>query len=163
MPRVCTVCAHPDRRKIDAALASETSSNRRIATQYGLSEASVRRHRSEHLPIRLVKAAEQEDVRNAIDVYGQLKDINVAVRNVLTQAQRDGDGELALKASDRILKQLELQGRLIGELQDGDTINVIVSPQWVALRTVIIAALENHPDARLSVATAIKTVEGVPA
>lgn len=160
MARLCTVCTHPALAEIDAALAGETSSKRRIATHYGLSEAAIRRHRRDHLPARLVQAAQQEDVRNAIDVYAQLRDINIAVRDVLEQAKRDGDGDLALKASDRILKQLELQAKLLGELQEGTVVNVVLSQQWLELRTVIITALDRHPEARHSVATALLAVEG---
>lgn len=160
MPRTCTICRRPDRAAIDTALVAETSSNRRIATHYGLSEAAIRRHRAEHLPGHLVKAAEEEDVRNAIDVYRQLRDVNDAVTAVLNHAQRDGDGGLVLKASDRILKQLELQARLIGELENGNTINVVVSPQWVELRTTILTTLAPYPEARLALASALAAREG---
>lgn len=44
----CSVCTHPDHDAIDASLARDLP-NRRIATQYGLSEAAVRRHKASHL------------------------------------------------------------------------------------------------------------------
>lgn len=160
MPRLCTVCSHAERGEIDATLAGETSPNRRIATRYGLSEAAIRRHRRDHLSSGMVHAAEQEDIRTAIDVHRQLRDINAAVREVLEQAQKDHDGELALKASDRILKQLELQAKLLGELQDGNVVNVIVAPQWIELRAVILAALHPYPDAAQAVAGRLQMLEG---
>lgn len=161
MARVCTICTHPERAAIDVALPLESAPNRRIAAQYGLSEQAVRRHRGEHLPVHLVHAAEAEDVRTAIDVVMQLREVNSAVRTVLTQAQRDSDGELVLKASDRILKQLELQAKLIGELQDGDTVNVNVTTNvaWTTIRTVMLAALAQYPEARIAVAEALGALE----
>ena len=48
MPQICTVCKHPKLQEINSALIQATP-NRRIATQYGLSEAARRRHRANHL------------------------------------------------------------------------------------------------------------------
>ena len=109
MPRLCTVCSHARRADIDAALASGASANRRIATRFGLSEAAVRRHKDEHLPTSLVEAVGQETVRQAIDVVAQLRAINGASRQILEEARAAKDGELALKAIDRIHRQVELQ------------------------------------------------------
>lgn len=161
MTRVCTVCTHRERAAIDVALASESASNRRIAAQYGVSEQAIRRHRAEHLPVHLVHAAEAEDVRTAIDVVMELREVNLAVRTVLTQAQRDSDGDLVLKASDRILKQLELQAKLIGELHDGNTVNVNMTTNvaWTAIRTVMLAALAQYPEARIAVAEALGALD----
>lgn len=159
MGRVCTVCTHPERGDIDAALAGESASKRRIAARYAVSATSLRRHAREHLPARLVKAMEQEDTRDAIDVYAQLKSVNSAVRDVLEQARKTGDGELVLKSADRVLRQLELQAKLLGELQDGNVVNVVVSPQWLQLRTTLLTALRGHPDALESVVAAIRLAE----
>jgi hypothetical protein len=158
MPRVCTICSHAQRAEIDRALARDDS-NRRIASHYGLVETSVRRHRADHLPARLVKAAEQTDVRNAINVVEQLKAINGAAFSVLKSARDSGDGDLALKAIDRIQKQIELQAKLLDMLQDGDTVNIMINPQWVQMRTLIFGALAHHPDARYAVAAALQSVE----
>ena len=75
----------------------------------------MQRHREQHLPKRLVRAAAQEDVRAALDVVAQLKAINGATLQVLTDARRANDGELALKAVDRVQRQIELQAKLLGE------------------------------------------------
>lgn len=157
MPRTCTVCTHPGRHAIDRALAAETASNRRIAARYGVSEQAVRRHRSEHLPATVVQAAEAEDVRHAIDIFRQLRDVNDAVQTVLTRAQETNDGDLVLKASDRILKQLELQARLLDALDDGTTVTVNLNADLmrVELAGVILDELERFPEARIAVAAAL--------
>jgi len=54
-PRTCTVCLHPERQEIDAAIIAGAP-NRRIATRHSLTEAAGRRHRATHLPTRLVRA-----------------------------------------------------------------------------------------------------------
>ena len=57
MGRACTVCEHTSRKAIEKALVDPSSSNRRIAAQYGLAEASVRRHKNDHVPIVLAQGA----------------------------------------------------------------------------------------------------------
>jgi hypothetical protein len=46
-----------------------------------------------------------------------------------------------------------------GELQTQPTFNIIMAPEWVEVRTVVLQALDPYPDARLAVAGALKKVE----
>ena len=55
---------------------------------------------------------------------------------------------------------LELLARLQGELQERTTVNVLINPQWLTLRTVILQALDEYPEARFAVAQALQEVEG---
>jgi serine phosphatase RsbU (regulator of sigma subunit) len=148
------ICQHPDRESIDKALARQTS-NRELARVYSLSEASIRRHKANHLPARVARAQEAEDVREALDVVRQLKAINAASLHILKEAREQGKQGTALAAIDRIHKQIELQAKLLGELDDRPQVNVLVSPQWLELRTTIITALDHHPQARESVLRAV--------
>lgn len=110
----------------------------------------------------MIEAAErtvEADIRVAIDVVAQLKIINGAAIQVLRDARATNNGDLALKAIDRIQRQLELQAKLIGDLSDGATVNVVVSPQWVELRTMVLTTLQDHPEARAAVAEAITRTE----
>jgi len=154
MSRTCTVCAHTARHAIDAALVAGTP-NRRIATQHDLSEAAVRRHAAEHLPASLVTAAGEEATRQALDVLGQLKQINASSVAILAEARRAKDGDLALKAVDRIHKQIELQAKLLGDLDERPVVNVLLSPEWAQLRGQLVAALQPFPDARVAVAAVL--------
>jgi len=148
------ICQHPDRESIDKALARQTS-NRELARVYSLSEASIRRHKANHLPARVARAQEAEDVREALDVVRQLKAINAASLHILKEAREQGRQGTALAAIDRIHKQIELQAKLLGELDDRPQVNILVSPQWLELRATIVTALERHPQARESVLRAV--------
>ena len=160
MPRACVTCAHPERRSIDTELATGHQVNRRIAARTGLAETSVRRHAATHLPASLVAAAEAEDVAHAIDLLGQLKAINAATLQVLADARRARDGDLALKAVDRVQRQIELQAKLLGELDDRPQINVTITAEWLQIRATLLDALGAYPDARSAVAARLVALEG---
>ena len=160
MPRTCTVCSHPDRPAVDTALIAGEP-YRDIGRRFRVSKDAVARHKDEHLPAGMVKAQEVTDVRHAIDVVQQLKAINGVCMSVLKDARDQGDGDLALKAVDRIQRQIELQAKLIGELQQEGTTNIIVNnPEWVQIRTALMVALTPFPAAAQAVAGTLVSLEG---
>jgi len=54
MPNKCTICTHEKRDEIEAAIL-KGDALRRIATQYGSSESSVRRHKSRgHIELEII-------------------------------------------------------------------------------------------------------------
>ena len=154
MPRTCTICAHPQREAIDRALVAGTSLAT-IATLHHVIDESLRRHRDAHLPKSIVRAQEALDVRQALDVVKQLKDINGATLDVLKEARDQGDPVLALTAIDRIHKQIELQAKLLGELDDRPVTNVLIAPEWLGMRAALLGALAPYPEASVAVATAL--------
>ena len=156
VPRLCTVCTHPARREIDQALATGTGSNRFIAAHYSLAVASVRRHAGAHLPATLSRAAEAAEVARADDLLGQVQDLQRRALAVLGKAEEAGDLRTALGAIREARGNLELLAKLLGELDDSPTVNLTGAPQWLEVRTLILRALEPHPDARLAVAAALE-------
>lgn len=154
MPRTCTVCSHAERAQIEAALVAGTS-NRRIATHYGLTEASVRRHVSEHVKQQIAESREAREEAQSLDVVKQLKAINGTAFAILAEARRAQDHDIALKAIDRIQRQLELQAKLLGQLDERPVVNVMLSPEWLHVRAAMLAALAPHAQARLDVAAAL--------
>lgn len=155
MPQHCSICIHPDRAEIDKALVSGETL-RDIAGRCPVSRSALHRHKRDHLPAHLVKAAEEEDLAQAIDVVRQLKAINAACLEILQKSRADGKHSVSLRAVDRIHKQIELQARLLGELQEnGPQVNVLVAAEWTAIRVQIFQALEPYPEARVAVAEAL--------
>ena len=112
MPRVCTVCTHADRNRIDAALA-ESAPKRRVATQYHLSEASVRRHAEAHLPALLARAASAAEVIRADDLFGTARRIQAETLAVLEAAKAEGNLGGVLAAVDRAQRGIALLGGLL--------------------------------------------------
>jgi hypothetical protein len=146
---------HPEREEINAALLSETPL-RDMARRYATSKDALARHR-EHLPVHLVKASDAAEVIQADTLLGRLLSLNAETMAILKEARagRIKDNELALRAIARAEKQLELQGKLLGELNEAPTVNILAVPEWFSLRSTIIAALEPYPEAKQAVVRAL--------
>ncbi len=156
MPRSCSICLHPEREEINAALLSETPL-RDMARRYATSKDALARHR-EHLPVHLVKASDAAEVIQADTLLGRLLSLNAETMAILKEARagRIKNNELALRAIARAEKQLELQGKLLGELNDAPTVNILMtSPEWLTLRSKIVMTLEPYPQARAAVVEAL--------
>jgi hypothetical protein len=219
MPRICTVCAHTDCHAINRLLAAGESTNRRIATQHGVTESAIRRHKDGHIPVAMVTAQQVKAEENALDVMKELKRCFTRV-NLLFDAcddwLRDADDptrynigpraeelmvtylvmvagkpmrkkaplsqlldrleengtdvhgweskradprDLVLKTADRLRQQTELLAKLLGELNEQPQINVLVAPEWLQVRSVLLDALALYPEARASVAARLLMLE----
>ena len=158
MPRRCTICESDRLDEIDRMLVEGRTSFRRIASLCDVSEASVRRHAAKHLPEALAVAVDAERVANGDDLLNQVRDLQRRAVAILGRAEEEGDHRVALGAIREARGCLELLGRLAGELQDRQTVNVLINPQWVEIRGVILQALEPHGEAREAVAMALGTV-----
>ena len=157
MPRPCTICQHPDRAAIDAGLVGGEP-NRRIAARYAVTEQSVRRHRDGHIPATLADAQQAAEVADADALLAQVRDLQARALKILDRAEDAGDLRTALGAIREARGNLELLGRLAGELQDAPTVNLYLSAEWLELRTTIITALEPYQEAREAV---LRALEGV--
>lgn len=158
MARTCTVCAHPEREAIDQALVGGAS-NRSLASLYDVSEAAVRRHASNHLPAKLVMAEKAEEISRADDLLAQVRDLQARTLAILEAAESTSQHRTALSAIREARSNLELLAKLVGELDEGTTVNVLVSPQWVQVRTVLLEALTPYPQARSAVAGRLLELE----
>jgi len=125
MPRTCTICNHPKRIDIDAAiLRSEPLRN--LAKQYGASSTALFRHKTDHIAKQLAKAKEVSEIASATVLLDELRELAENTREVLSRAVKEENGDLALKAIARLERQLELKGRLLGEIKEpGGTKNRI--------------------------------------
>ncbi len=160
MPQPGTIATHPDKAQIDAAIVAGVP-NRRIATQYDVSEAAVRRYKADGLPVTLVRAKDAEDAAHADDLLAQVRDLQSRALAILDTAEAAGELRTALAAIREARGNLELLARLLGELQEGATVNLLVAaPEWLAVRGAIFAALAAHPDARAAVAHALTATAG---
>ena len=155
MPRKCTVCTHEARAEIDRALVAGDTF-RHIAARFDTSTGALQRHKADHLPGRLAKAQEAEEVAQADDLLCQVQDLQARALAILDKAEEAGELRTALSAIREARGNLELLAKLLGELDERPQVNVLVSPEWLELRAIIVGALEPHPAARGAVLRALE-------
>jgi hypothetical protein len=160
MPRRCSICDSVKVDEINWMLVEGRTAYRRIASLCDVSEAAVRRHAARHLPAVLAEAIEAERAADGDDLLKQLQNLQGRAVAILERAEREGDHRVALGAIREARGCLELLGRLAGELQERQSVNVLVNPQWVEIRCAIIQALEPHVEARDAVTQALESVSG---
>lgn len=158
MGQPCRVCTHAERTRIDGLIV-EGVPNRRVATQFGLSEASVRRHAERHLPASLVSARQADTVADADTLLARLEELRTRAMGLLDQAEAAGDYRTALAGIREARGCLETLAELQGELDRRPQLVLALSPEWLAVRAAIVMALAPFPDARLHVAAAISQLE----
>lgn len=158
MPRVCTVCTHPDRPAIDQALVNGKGV-RETAALFRVSEDAVGRHKETHLPSTLVKAAVAAEVARADDLLGQLAALRQDARRIGTKAEDIGDLKTALAGVRELVRIVELTAKLIGELDERPQVTLVTAPEWLAVRAALLEALRPYPDARSAVAARLRALE----
>ena len=159
MPRTCTVCGHAQREAIELALVDPGESFRNIAARFSVSVSALHRHKAAHLPALLAKAQAAAEVAQADDLLAQVRKLQARALSILASAERAGDLRTALLAIREARSNLELLAKLLGELDERPQVNILMAPEWLALRAAMTAALGPYPDARRDVATALLRLE----
>jgi hypothetical protein len=157
MPRVCTICSHPNRAKIEAALVNGEP-NRRIASRFQIQEIAIRRHVADHFPATLARAREALEITRGDALLDQVKTVLAKTWVVLAHVEAEHDHEKTLKALAGLDARLTLLAKMMGELRDQSVTNILVIPEWQQLRTRVLAALVPYPDARAAVVAALEAV-----
>ncbi len=154
MGAICTACRHPQTEAISLALIQKVPM-REIAEKYGLSLSAVARHKK-HIPAQLAKADEAHHVAEAGSVMQRIMELDKRADEIYRQATSDQDHNLALKALKELREVTTLYAKLAGEISTGGTVNnIIVTPEWVSMRAVMLHALEPYPDARRALVMAL--------
>jgi hypothetical protein len=155
VPRSCNVCTHPEREAIDKALVGDAALPE-LAALYRVSDDSLGRHRANHLPAKLVMAEAAAEVARADDLLDQVRGLQRRALDILDKAEETGELRTALSAIREARGNLELLAKLLGELDERPQVNVLLSPEWVELRAVIVTALEPYSEARRAVLRALE-------
>ena len=167
----CTVCRHRERAGIDLALARGMSACA-VARRYRLGHDSVYRHvRNGHLPAQL-RAQLLAGPDLAIDL-NKLRETEsqsllanlVSLRHrlfaSLDSAEEVGDGLMLARIAGQLHHNLEITGKLLGDLGVGSTsiTNVLIQPAYVEMRFELVRALGPYPEARQAAAKVLHEIE----
>ena len=117
MPQTCTICRHEKRDDIDRALL-DGESFRNIARRTATSATALCRHKTQHIPRSLALAKETAEEIQAGTLFERLRAVGRVTEEILREARGAKNHTIALQAIGRIERQLELEARLLGELDD---------------------------------------------
>jgi hypothetical protein len=154
MAQPCSICTHPRRGEIDAALI-QGSSSRDVGGRFGCSKSAVARHAKDHIAKTIAAAQQALEISHGGNLTEQIRSAKEEVHAVL-DAARGKDPKIVLAAVGKLQGLLELLAKIDGKLQDGVTINLSSSPEWSRTREIILQALAPFPDARIAVASALQ-------
>jgi hypothetical protein len=160
MARICTICRHARRHEIDQALVGGTPALQ-VADQYKLARSSLQRHQVSHLVEKMAKAAksrEARDVVEAVKLVEVAREMLAKLQRLAENAEQDKDIRGAVSAIGKIPDFLRILGEIEGRLQSHGSVNVTITPEWSAIRTAILSALQPFPDAADAVALALEHV-----
>ena len=117
MPQICTICRHEKRDDIDRALL-DGESFRNIARRTATSATALCRHKTQHIPRSLALAKETAEEIQAGTLFERLRSVGRVTEEILREVRGAKNHTIALQAIGRIERQLELEARLLGELDD---------------------------------------------
>ena len=90
------------------------------------------------------------------DHFGQLRVLRERAAFALETAEGAEDVKVALLAIKELRELVRLWGELEGKLQSQPTVNVLISPQWIQLKTTILTVLQPYPEAREALIDALQ-------
>jgi len=170
----CTICAHPDRARIEATRIAGASLDS-IAAKYAIGRDALWRHMARHVPedVRLQYIAEvpiQELAQRAANEGVSLLDYFSIVRGVLLQqfqlaaSVNDKNGVAIL--AGRLTEVLRAIGSATGEIMKSpmvhnvtNTVNFVNSPIFTDLQSMLIKRLAGHPAAMSAVLEGLAELE----
>lgn len=140
---------------------------RDAAAKWKLNKDQLYAHYSEHIPdalrATLAKSEEAKLAAKSIDIADQLFRVNQVANHIMAKSVRSGEDATALQAAETIKRQLELHGKLFGDLRDSPTFNVLVMPEFATAMRVIFEVLVDHPALREAISSRLQLLRGAPA
>lgn len=110
MPRVCTICSHPDRKTIDARIADKDP-YRNIAKRFGLNHVTVTRHGANHVKPILdsIELQANAAVLKRVMAYRDEVNLPLSEKSKYVENKLWADYEVADKIVDRMAVMREIQ------------------------------------------------------
>jgi hypothetical protein len=166
-----SIVTHEARAQIERDLAIGLPL-RRLAKKYGLSKDALYRHRK-RLPPQLRAAMMAQSLRPEVDLEalrtteseGLLVHLAAQRAKLLLWQDAAASSEqfqVASAISAQVHRNLELVGKLVGEFAQhhvSTSVSVLISPEYLELRSALLRALQPFPAARAAVVQEIHQLE----
>jgi hypothetical protein len=155
----CTVCNHPRRPEIDAALAAGAPSTR-LAALFNLSHDALQRHRASHLPDSLASTPGAEGpTPPPASLLDQVRALQAMTLISIRTAMANGDVRSVFSGVRAARANIELIARLLAQHGDAAAPDLARHPEWIALREALAEALAPFPEASSAVASRLTPCE----
>lgn len=159
----CRCCDHPDVAGIDQAILNG-GSLRNIGKQFGISYASVRRHKLNHLPSeaqqRAAAAALEAEGLSGSSLVGRVVGLLQAAEEILTRARNSGNDAMVLAAVKEATRTAVALGKLQGDISTAPNVSITYAPVMIELQTIVMQALAPFDDAKRAVVAALTRLSG---
>jgi hypothetical protein len=108
-----------------------------IGRQFGVAPKALRRHLDKHVAATVRQAAERERERagdaHGDGLLGELRALLKVTKGVMADAYRGNDLRTVLRGVAEASRLLELQGRILGQIEERASVNVaVVDPATLA-------------------------------
>lgn len=154
----CKCGNHPDFLEMDKAYLRGELGVQEYANRVGCTRQSVDRHIRNHLPDALLAAKNIAVVACGDTLLSQLQEARTRTLSLLDKAEDAQDTKVygpPVGYLREIREQLKLLAELEGRIAAQPQVNIMVSAEWVEVRTQILVALDPYPEARQAVANAL--------
>lgn len=157
MARVCTICEDPEVQEINRRLI-RGDSIAGIAREFAVSEDALGRHKAGHIPATLEASPSTLEIANADNLLDELRRARQRTYGLLDKAEEAACVKVygaPVQYLREIREQIRLLAELEGRLASQPQVNILINPEWIELRTLIVKALEPYPQAREAVVRAL--------
>ncbi len=119
MSRKCTICEHPDRKRIDKSLVEPNASIRAISIKWHVSRAALSRHvNNGHIIAKIEKSAIAKEAVDADGFVSHLQLKKKRFAEMAAAARNEGDTHLELKVYQVESKFAEMEGKALGAFRE---------------------------------------------
>lgn len=154
----CSLCSHRDRDEFDRGLALGDVSQAEVARLVGCNRSAVNRHVKRHLLPAVKKQAQADAELGGVSVLKELRGLYRRMKSHLDRAEQTDNWQAIRAFSAEARQDLELLSRLLGELESGATVNVLVSTEWLRVKTAIMEVMTAYPQAKEALAARLMEV-----
>jgi hypothetical protein len=100
-----------------------------------------------------------EEIAQADVLLDQMQDLQARTLAILEAAEATKQHRTALSAIREARSNLELLAKLLGELDERPVTNILVSAEWISVRTAMMEVLGPYQQARVAVAERLSELE----
>lgn len=154
----CSICEDPRVDEINRLIAEQEKLTD-ISQKFAVSYDALLRHRSNCIIVALSATPNTKDVMTGDNLLLELQAVKKKTLELLDMAIEAANTKVygAPAAYLReVREQIKLWGELEGRISSQPQVTIIAHPEWVELRTVIIQALDDFPEAKGAVIDAIR-------